>query len=309
MKNKHFTFYYMPVAGDGLKTVRVPKWLAIGVPVFTVSLCLAAGAIVFKSISRIGDSTRLMTVEDENALLHAKIDEYAVKVEALRRRVEENFDFQKKTRMLASLDDLNEDVTEVGVGGPAFDRGGLAASLGDATGGQVSLIDRDIDKLTRQARLQRESYQEIIEKLSASQALLDATPSIRPVATGYVSSRFGRRMDPFTGRTSSHRGVDYSARLGTPIFATADGVVSFAGKWFEFGWTVEVSHGYGFVSRYAHCSKILVARGQRVKRGEVIARVGSSGRSTATHLHYEVLLDGSKKNPLTYVLSGREIVD
>jgi murein DD-endopeptidase MepM/ murein hydrolase activator NlpD len=86
-------------------------------------------------------------------------------------------------------------------------------------------------------------------------------------------------------------------------------VVSFASKWFEFGWTVEISHGYGFVSRYAHCSKILVERGQRVKRGDVIARVGSSGRSTATHLHYEVLLDGSKKNPLTYVLSGREIVD
>jgi murein DD-endopeptidase MepM/ murein hydrolase activator NlpD len=309
MKNKHFTFLYMPGAGDGLKTIRVPKWLAIGVSAFAVSLCLAAGAIVFNSISRIGDSTRLMTVEDENALLQAKLGEYAVEVKVLRRQVEENFDFQKKARLLASLDDLNEDVTEVGVGGPGFDPGGPAASIGDAARGQVSLIDRDIDKLTRQARLQRESYEEIIEKLSAGQALLDATPSIRPVAAGYISSRFGRRMDPFTGRTSWHRGVDYSARLGTPIFATADGVVSFASKWFEFGWTVEVSHGYGFVSRYAHCSKILVERGQRVKRGDVIARVGSSGRSTATHLHYEVLLDGSKKNPLTYVLSGREIVD
>jgi len=299
----------MPGDGDGLKTIRVPRWLAIGVPVFAVLLCLTAGAIVFKSISGIGDSTRLMTVEGENALLQAKLDEYAVRVEALRRQVEQNFDFQKKARLMASLDDLNEDVTEVGVGGPAFDREWAVGSMSDARRGQLGLIDHDIGKLTRQARLQRESYQEIIEKLGASQALLDATPSIRPVGAGYISSRFGRRMDPFTGRTSWHRGVDWAARLGTPIFATADGVVSFAGKWFEFGWTVEISHGYGFVSRYAHCSKILVERGQRVKRGEVIARVGSSGRSTATHLHYEVLLDGSKKNPLTYVLSGREIVD
>jgi murein DD-endopeptidase MepM/ murein hydrolase activator NlpD len=116
-------------------------------------------------------------------------------------------------------------------------------------------------------------------------------------------------MDPFTGRTSWHHGVDYSARLGTPIYATADGVVSFAGKFYEFGWTVEITHGNGFVTRYAHCSKLLVRKGKRVKRGDVIARVGSSGRSTATHLHYEVLKDGKKKNPLAYVLSNREVVD
>ncbi|MEJ2720662.1 MAG: M23 family metallopeptidase, partial [bacterium] len=138
---------------------------------------------------------------------------------------------------------------------------------------------------------------------------LDSTPSIRPVPSGFVSSRFGRRMDPFTGRSSTHYGVDYSARLGTPIFATADGIVTFAGKWYQFGWTVEISHGEGFVTRYAHSSKILVKKGQRVKRGDVIARVGSSGRSTATHLHYEVIKDGKKKNPLAYVLSRREVVD
>jgi murein DD-endopeptidase MepM/ murein hydrolase activator NlpD len=116
-------------------------------------------------------------------------------------------------------------------------------------------------------------------------------------------------MDPMTGRASTHYGVDYSARLGTPIFATADGVVAFAGKWYQFGWTVEISHGSGFVTRYAHASKLLVKKGQRVKRGDVIARVGSSGKSTATHLHYEVSKDGKKVNPLGYVLSRREVVD
>jgi murein DD-endopeptidase MepM/ murein hydrolase activator NlpD len=230
-------------------------------------------------------------------------------LESLKRQVRQNFDFQKKARLLANLDDLPEDVTEVGVGGPEYDPATALYTVNDETREAVSLIDADIGKLARQARLQRESYQEIVDKLSASQALLDATPSIRPVATGYISSRFGRRMDPFTGRASWHRGVDFAARLGTPIYATADGVVSFAGKWFEFGWTVEVSHGYGLVTRYAHCSKLLVQKGQRVKRGEVIARVGSTGRSTATHLHYEVLVDGSRRNPLAYVLSRREIVD
>lgn len=309
MKNTHFTFFYMPRDGSGLKTVRVPKWLALGVACLALFLCVSAGGIVVRSISELTGSARLLTIKDENALLHSKLRRYAAEIESLERQVQQNFEFQKKARLLASLEDLAEDVTEVGVGGPAVDRGGSLYSLDGETGRAVGLMDRDLEKLARQAKLQTESYREIIEKLSASQALLDATPSIRPVATGFISSRFGRRMDPFTGRTSSHRGIDYSARIGTPIFATADGVVSFAGKLVEFGWTVELSHGYGFVTRYAHCSKLLVQEGQRVKRGEVIARVGSSGRSTATHLHYEVVLDGSRRNPLAYVLSRREVVD
>ena len=116
-------------------------------------------------------------------------------------------------------------------------------------------------------------------------------------------------MDPITGRSAMHYGVDYSVRLGTPIFATGDGIVTYAGKWSGFGLTVEVSHGYDYVTRYAHTSKILVKKGKRVRRGDVIARVGSSGRSTATHLHYEVLLKGRKKNPLGFVLSGDEVLE
>jgi murein DD-endopeptidase MepM/ murein hydrolase activator NlpD len=309
MKNKYFTFLYMPSTGEGLRTIRVPKWLAFGVPALVLALCVGAGVVIVKAVSGTLGSTRLVAAEGENAVLHTKLDQYAVELESLKRQVRQNFDFQKKARLLANLDDLPEDVTEVGVGGPEYDPATALYTVNDETREAVSLIDADIGKLARQARLQRESYQEIVDKLSASQALLDATPSIRPVATGYISSRFGRRMDPFTGRASWHRGVDFAARLGTPIYATADGVVSFAGKWFEFGWTVEVSHGYGLVTRYAHCSKLLVQKGQRVKRGEVIARVGSTGRSTATHLHYEVLVDGSRRNPLAYVLSRREIVD
>jgi murein DD-endopeptidase MepM/ murein hydrolase activator NlpD len=116
-------------------------------------------------------------------------------------------------------------------------------------------------------------------------------------------------MDPITGRSSRHWGVDYSSRLGTPILATADGIVTFSGKWAGFGNVVEVSHGHDYVTRYAHASKLLVKKGQRVKRGDVIARVGSSGRSTATHLHYEVIHNGRKTNPLAFVLSGKEVMD
>jgi murein DD-endopeptidase MepM/ murein hydrolase activator NlpD len=309
MKNKYFTFLYVPKKDGGLKTVRVPKLPVFGILAFLAVFIGSATVIVVKYSSNVLNGARLTTVSGENEILRGKLDDYSRQIETLERQVRQNFDFQKKARLLANLDDLSEDVTEVGIGGPDFGVVESLSLLDEGTRGKVNILGDDIGKLMRQARLQKESYEEIIETLAEQQKQLAATPSIRPLPSGYVSSRFGRRMDPFTGRSSWHRGVDYSARLGTPIHATADGVVTFSGKWYQFGWTVEVSHGYGLVTRYAHCSKLLVRKGKRVRRGDVIARVGSSGRSTATHLHYEVLKDGTRKNPLAYVLSNREVVD
>jgi murein DD-endopeptidase MepM/ murein hydrolase activator NlpD len=309
MKDKSFTFLYMSSKTGSLKTVRIPKWVAVGTLAVAACLIVSSLVVLLTTPSRWVERSRLVTAEGENAALRAEVEEYAGRVEGLARQVQHNFDFQKKARVIANLDDINDDIAQVGVGGPEYGHSVPLSILDDGIRRDLSRLAEDIDKLSRQARLQRESYEEIIDKLIADRERLDATPSIRPVAAGYVSSRFGRRVDPFTGRTSWHYGVDYSARLGTPIFATADGIVTFCSKWYEFGWTVEVSHGHGIVTRYAHCAKLLVRKGERVKRGDIIARVGSSGRSTATHLHYEVIVDGVKKNPLNYVLAAREIVD
>ncbi|UCH82775.1 MAG: M23 family metallopeptidase [Candidatus Latescibacterota bacterium] len=309
MKNKYFTFLYVPKQDGGLKTVRLPKLLVFGLLAAVLTLVGSSSYVLVKYSANLASSHQIPAIERENTVLREQLDQYASQMQVLERQVRQNFDFQKKARLLANLDELTSDVTEVGVGGPEFGYVESLSLLDDDTRGKAILIKEDIEKLTRQARLQRQSYAEIISRLSDKQKLLGSTPSIRPVPSGFVSSRFGRRMDPFTGRSSTHYGVDYSARLGTPIFATADGVVTFAGKWYQFGWTVEISHGAGFVTRYAHASKLLVKKGQRVKRGDVIARVGSSGKSTATHLHYEVMKDGKKKNPLAYVLSRREVVD
>lgn len=300
---------YVPKRDGGLKTVRISKLLVFGLMATVAVLMVTTAVVVVKYASNAGAAHRLSRLEKENTVLRDRLDEYARHVDVLERQVRQNFDFQKKARLLANLEEINEDVTEVGVGGPDFAYIESVSLLDDETRAKASFIKEDIEKLTRQAQLQAQSYEEIIGRLSDKHNELSSTPSIRPVPSGFVSSRFGRRMDPFTGRSSVHYGVDYSARLGTPIFATADGVITFAGKWYQFGWTVEISHGLGFVTRYAHASKLLVKKGQRVKRGDVIARVGSSGKSTATHLHYEVIKDGKKKNPLRYVLSRREVVD
>ncbi len=310
MKNpkRYFTFLYVPSDNSGLRTVRVHKLLGFAVLGAVAALMTSSTVAVLRYTLQSGDTYQVARLSKENGVLRGQLASVSADVTELESQVRQNFDFQKKARLLANRDDLNEDITEVGVGGPDFAYVHALSNLDESTRAQVTGIRRDIDKLIRQAKLQSESYTEIVKVLGENQDILNHTPSIKPLARGFVSSRFGLRMDPITGRSSRHWGVDYSARLGTPIFATADGIVTFAGKWAAFGNTVEVSHG-DFVTRYAHASTLLVQKGQRIKRGDVIARVGSSGRSTATHLHYEVIHSGQKRNPLAYVLSGKEVTE
>jgi len=311
MKNpkQYFTFLYVPSKNTGLKTVRVPKWLAFVAVATVAGLIIASTTAVLRYSLQSGDAFEVTRLTKENEVLRGQLNEVSANMGKLQAHVRQNFDFQKKARLLANLDDLNEDVTEVGVGGPDFGYLQSLSVLDVGTRDQIGTLRDDVQKLIRQAKLQSDSYGDILQILSENQDRLNGTPSIIPVARGFISSRFGRRMHPITGRSSWHYGVDYSARLGTPIYATADGIVTFAGKWAQFGNTVELSHGFDYVTRYAHASKLLVKKGQRVKRGDVIARVGSSGRSTATHLHYEVIEQGRKRNPLSYVLSSSEVTD
>jgi murein DD-endopeptidase MepM/ murein hydrolase activator NlpD len=126
-------------------------------------------------------------------------------------------------------------------------------------------------------------------------------PSIPPVRVGWYSSNFGWRLDPFTGANAMHEGVDYVVDAGVPIHASAGGVVAYAGAHPQYGNMVEIDHGNDIVTRYAHASKLLVKVGQVVRRGEKIAEVGSTGRSTGNHLHFEVRYKGSAQNPVRFL--------
>jgi murein DD-endopeptidase MepM/ murein hydrolase activator NlpD len=134
-------------------------------------------------------------------------------------------------------------------------------------------------------------------RIEGQQTLAAATPSIWPV-TGYLSSWFGMRKDPFTGQPDFHSGLDISANGGTPVRATADGEVESTGYMGNYGNAVMISHGFGIATRYGHLSGFAVRSGQRVKRGQVLGYVGATGRATSTHLHYEILLNGRPINPL-----------
>jgi len=143
--------------------------------------------------------------------------------------------------------------------------------------------------------------QQLAKFLKERRSVLAATPSIWPVR-GWVTSSFGMRISPFTGRSQFHHGLDISTRTGSNIRAPADGVVTFVGRSGGYGKILVINHGNGLVTRYGHLRSFAVKIGQKVKRDQVIAYVGNSGRSTGPHLHYEVMLAGVPTNPMYYIL-------
>ena len=130
-------------------------------------------------------------------------------------------------------------------------------------------------------------------------------PAGRPVEKGWISSYYGMRSDPFTGRPEFHKGMDFAGKQGSDIVAVGGGMVTWAGKRYGYGNMVEITHGNGYVTRYGHLEKIVVEVGQAVKKGQLIATLGSTGRSTGPHVHFEVIENGKTVNPLKFIQASR----
>ncbi len=160
-----------------------------------------------------------------------------------------------------------------------------------------------MDVLSKQIYLQSKSFDELVQLLGTREERLLCTPAIQPILNKdlkQLSSGFGVRVDPIYGRAKMHSGMDFTARVGTPIYATGNGNVVSAGWDQGYGNCVLINHGFGYQTKYAHMSRIKSRAGQKVKRGEVIGYVGSTGKSTAPHLHYEVHINGRPVNPALY---------
>lgn len=152
----------------------------------------------------------------------------------------------------------------------------------------------------------RERQLRVLEDLLlASRLQREVRPSGWPVASGFISSLFGYRTDPFTGRGAFHEGMDFAGRAGSDVLAVASGIVTFAADRSGYGSLVEINHGNGYVTRYGHNSRVLVKVGETVRKGQRVAKMGSSGRSTGPHVHFEVLLNGSVVNPQQYIQASR----
>lgn len=183
------------------------------------------------------------------------------------------------------------------VGGPETDTPSYDFEFGEVVA-SLTEIERKLGDRERQLRV-------LEDLLLAGRLEEQRKPSGWPVAAGFISSVFGMRADPFTGRRSIHEGVDFAARAGTEIYAVGSGVVTYSARRGGYGNMVEISHGNGYTTRYSHNQRNIVREGDRVYKGQLIALIGSTGRATGPHLHFEVLYDGRIVNPQKYIQAAR----
>lgn len=268
-------------------------------------LLLLGGAALARGVS----ISRGRTLARENVLLTGEIQRLREQLGVLRDTLSAVGDREQSLRLLAGLAPTDRGVQAGGIGGPAGDwseRDSLTAV--GATGAQALRARQDVDALIRRANILASSVSEAYDSMSSRQARFAATPSIMPT-DGWLTSAFQReRVHPILHLARPHEGIDVTAPMGAEIEAPAAGTVTKV-EWVDgYGNMLTIDHGYGVVTRYAHCSKILVARGQRVKRGQKIALVGSTGLASGPHLHYEVWVNGNPANPMKYVLPNA-IVD
>ncbi len=304
MKRNSWTFLYVPEGEGGVRTFRVSKGLARAL-VMLVGLCMVGvGVLLANYIRQEHVLHDVREREEEIAALRSRIAEFEEMASDYEAAMDEARQLRERANLIAGLGDLAGDgLSAMGMGGE--ENPGVPEDLGpaeDLNRSRLRELHLQLDRLLREARYERENYAQVLETLREDQQLRDSTPSIRPVQGGYLSSRFGRRIDPFTGRPAFHRGLDFSARIGTPVHAPAAGRVTRASRKGSLGQLIEIDHGNGVFTRYGHLDQFLVKKGDWVRRGQVIGRVGTTGRSTGPHLHYEVVQNGKWQNPWLYIV-------
>lgn len=257
-----------------------------GALALAVVLSVIAIAYSGNAVSRRADVQRLQAENQELAEVNLELSRTINEVQS---RLD---DFEERTARLALAAGMQGDAS--GIAGPTVD-----AEVG--SGGPYDRLSDGPATLKLQERWIEQQLDMVDQKLSETGEILSSTPTMAPTV-GVLTDGFGTRNDPITGRRAYHRGLDISARRGTPVYAPADGVVVFAGRNGGLGKTLRISHGFGFTTMYGHLHEMDVELGAEVHRGEQIGRVGSTGRSTGSHLHYEVHEDGKAVNPLYFIL-------
>lgn len=301
MGPKKSTLLWIPDDPQGIKQLRIPRLLPGLLLVLLVAAGLLTGYLLHDYIRIKPKMSLLSRLEKENRQQKKQFEHLVQRLSSLAGKINKLSEFDKKLKVMVNLE-TGEEGTEEGLGGsdPALTdpRQFLKMSHQD----MVRSMHRSLDSLDADILMGEETKQELLKFLESQKTLLASTPSIWPTK-GWMSSGFGYRISPFTGQKELHKGIDISTRMNAPVVAPADGIAAKIYYDRGYGRTLVLKHGYGIRTRFAHLSKVLVKKGQYVKRGETVALAGNSGRSTGPHLHYEVHLNGVAVNPRRYILN------
>jgi murein DD-endopeptidase MepM/ murein hydrolase activator NlpD len=312
MADRHWTVVFVPEGAGGSRAIRVSLRAFRTLSTAAVLFAVAAVVLGYSVLTRTVDLSHLDRIQRRNQLLAEELEATRAIIGDLRDTISNLAERDEQVRLLAGLRPSDPTVLLAGVGGPAAPWTEREQILSEGPVGRRALdLRRDIDGLVRRANLLAESYSQAVDSLEHRTDRLRRTPSISPITPGlgYFSSPFAAaRLHPIFHEARPHEGIDVSAPMGTSILAPASGRIVDVRTEPGYGKTVTVDHGYGIMTRYAHCSRILVRVGQWVNRGEKIAEVGNTGLTTAPHLHYEVLLNGRPVDPRTFIFRS-SIVD
>ncbi len=299
---KKYTVIVIPEGTNRVKRFSLPRLLLPLVFIMVVGALGMAGYWFHQYQVLRDDLPDLAALKEQTRRQKVQISAFAGRLAAFESQMARLKTFNHRLRVMANLEKPGNPDTFFGVGGPEKHLGGQGVRLTNtAEERRLLAMQRKMDHLASEVEAERQIQEQLAKFLRERRSVLASTPSIWPVR-GWVTSGFGYRRSPFTGKRQFHAGLDISTRRGTPIRAPADGVVTFVGREGGYGNMLVINHGHGLVTRYGHLSGFKVKLGQKVKRNQIIATVGNTGRSTGPHLHYEVLMAGVPTNPRYYIL-------
>jgi len=306
MPGSRWTLMLVPHDNERVRSFQV-KWQHVRTAISSAVLVVfLLGTFTVAFFIKQGQHVRSATLRHENELLASEVDQMRQEMEQLNRSIETLSKRDEQYRELSGLAAVSGDVRRAGIGGPDSRSVSEQAlmRLNPEVGGRLSAASVNLDALTRRASVLRASMDQALTALQRNRERLASTPTIAPT-NGPLSSLFSTgRFHPVLRITRPHKGIDIAAATGEPILAPAKGVVRFAGnKGNGYGNMVEIDHGYGYITRFAHASRLLAHSGDVVKRGDIIALVGATGLTSGPHLHYEVEVEGRQVDPLNFIVA------
>ena len=302
MAFKKINIVILPEGARRVRQLKVPNLLFLPLVFLLIGAVLFLAWIIKDYHSVKTDIPRIAFLQKENSRHQEQIASLTEKILIIQKKLTELNEFDKKLRTMVNLEPERTTPHFVGMGGSDPASSSSRAVAERLNKKMVRSMHRSLDQIDSEISVQMLERTELLSYLNKQKSLLASTPSIWPTK-GWVSSEFGYRQSPFTDERDFHRGIDICNKRGSPVIAPANGVVSSIETDAGYGKMLVINHGYGLVSRYAHLDKVLVKRGQAVERGQEIALVGNTGRTTGPHLHYEVHLNGVAVNPMRYILT------
>lgn len=301
-KKKIFTIMIIPHSDRDTLAFNIPL---VAVQAIGLGMIIGIAAVVVFAFSYQNVKHKMETYRDgfsEYTSLRDQVDYFAKKTDDLQQKMKTLEQLDREIRTILKNDPAVSKINKQGT----RPSDATAASRGTEYGSNrfVSAREnmlRSLETMEQQMVERQQSLEEVKGAILERQARLNATPSIWPVKNPRITSHFGYRRSPYSRRIEFHHGMDMATYYGAPVYAAHEGKVTFAGWRAGYGRTVVISNRFGFTTLYGHASQLLVKTGETVKKGQVIANVGNSGRSTGSHLHYEVMVNGQLKNPKDYL--------